>query len=150
MEQHVKILAILNIVLGSLGVVGAVIVLLVFGGLSFAGFAANSGTSDGLATGGILGIIGVAVTVLILVLSLPSIIAGVGLLKYRPWARILTIVLSALHLLNIPLGTALGVYGFWVLLSPQTEYLFRNPGYAGMRQPPPYAPPRAPYVPPRQ
>ena len=52
-----------------------------------------------------------------LVLSLPGIIAGVGLLKFRPWARIVTIVLSALNLMNIPFGTILGVYGLWVMLS---------------------------------
>jgi hypothetical protein len=38
----------------------------------------------------------------------------------------LTIILSALHLFNVPFGTALGVYGFWVLLSPETEALFRG------------------------
>lgn len=60
--------------------------------------------------------------IIILLLSVSGIIAGVGLLKFYP--RILTIVLSALNLLNIPIGTALGVYGLWVLLSPQAEPLF--------------------------
>ena len=34
------------------------------------------------------------------------------------------IVLSALHLINIPFGTVLAVYGLWVLLSKETESLF--------------------------
>lgn len=144
MQQHVKILGILNIVLGSLGVLGAIVVLLIFGGLGFAGMLADSGTSDGAAAAGVLGIIGIAITIFILVLSLPSIIAGVGLLKFRPWARIMTIVLSAFHLLNIPFGTALGVYGFWVLLSPETEALFRNPIVY-----PAGVPPQSQYIPPR-
>jgi hypothetical protein len=59
-----------------------------------------------------------------MIVSLPCIIAGFGLLRYRQWARTLTIVLSAVNLMNVPLGTALGLYGLWVLLSPETEPLF--------------------------
>ena len=61
---------------------------------------------------------------MVVVLSLPGIIAGIGLLKLQPWARILAIVISALDLLNVPIGTALGVYGLWVLLQAETERLF--------------------------
>ena len=47
--------------------------------------------------------------------------AGWGLLQREPWARLLTIVLSLFSLFNVPLGTALGVYGLWVLLPAQSE-----------------------------
>jgi hypothetical protein len=47
--------------------------------------------------------------------------AGWGLLQREPWARMLTIVLSFLSLFDIPLGTALGIYGLWVLLPAQSE-----------------------------
>ena len=36
-------------------------------------------------------------------------------------------VLSAIHLINIPFGTALGVYGLWALTNPETEQLFARP-----------------------
>jgi len=42
--------------------------------------------------------------------------AGIGLLKYREWARILTLVLAVFLLMAFPFGTALGAYAFWVLL----------------------------------
>lgn len=42
--------------------------------------------------------------------------AGWGLLQREPWARILAIVLAFISLLNVPLGTALGIYTLWVLL----------------------------------
>jgi len=58
------------------------------------------------------------------VLSLPGIVTGIGLLRLRPWARILGIVLSALSLLMVPFGSLLGIYGLWVLLSKDTERLF--------------------------
>jgi hypothetical protein len=52
-----------------------------------------------------------------LLIALPSIIAGVGLLRYRTWGRGLTLVLSFLRLLEFPFGTATAVYSFWILLS---------------------------------
>ena len=68
-----------------------------------------------------------------MLLSLPSIIAGAGLLYYKPWARILTLILCFL-LIHIPFGTALGFYGFWVLLSKETLPLFENRGYKGQER----------------
>ena len=128
MRDHIRILAILHIVFGALGVIGAFIVLLVFGGLAgVAGVAGGSGDVDRATGMAVLGGIGLFVFVVILLLSLPGVIAGVGLLKYRPWSRMLTIVLSALDLLSVPFGTALGIYGLWVLLSQPTEALFQKP-----------------------
>lgn len=76
----------------------------------------------------VTGAVGTFLAALFLILSLPGLIAGVGLLRFRPWARILAIVLGALHLLSIPIGTALGIYTLWVLLHRQTESLFAQPG----------------------
>lgn len=50
-----------------------------------------------------------------------SLIAGLGLLERQAWARSLVLVLSVLALLNLPFGTALGVYTLWVLMSPQAD-----------------------------
>jgi hypothetical protein len=83
-------------------------------------------SGDSLIAVPILGGIGAFVFLLLLALSLPGIIAGFGLLQLRPWARVLTIVLSALELMSVPLGTVLGIYGLWVLLSPGGEQLFRR------------------------
>jgi len=130
MQQQVKILGILNIVMGSLGLLAALVVLLVFGGLSVAGFLADS-HAEGLFAGGFFVILGAIITIILVLLSLPSFIAGIGLLKFRPWARIMTIILSAFHLFNVPLGTALGIYGFLVLLTPEGEAVFRDPAAAG-------------------
>ena len=126
MRDHVKILGILHIVFGALGIVGAVIVLLIFGGIAgIIGVAGDTSDTDRATGMAVLGGIGLIVFIIILVLSIPSLVAGIGLLKYKPWARMLTIVLSALDLLHVPIGTALGIYGLWVLLNQQTEALFR-------------------------
>ena len=125
MAQHVKILGILHIVFGSLCVLGGLIVLAVMGGI--AGIVgASDQTQDAAVAVPVLAAIGGFVCILCLVLGLPSLIGGIGLLQYKPWARITLIVLSALDLIHVPFGTALGIYGFWVLLNPQTEALFRT------------------------
>ena len=115
MEQHVKILGILYIVIGGLGVAAALIVFGIFGGIAGLAKAGQHGEAVPLFL--LLG--GLAMTV-VLAMSAPSIIAGIGLL----WARVLTIILSVIHLFSVPFGTALGIYGLWVLLQRETEPLF--------------------------
>jgi len=125
MAEHVKILGVLHVVYGILGVLAGIIVLLIFGGLAgLVSVADHSGNS--LIAVPILGAIGAFVFVLLLALSLPGIIAGFGLLNLRPWARMLAIILSALELISVPVGTVIGLYGLWVLLSPGSEQLFRR------------------------
>jgi len=121
MEQHVKILGMLYVVIGGLGVAAALIVFGVFGGV--AGWIRSGRHSEAVPLVLLLG--GLAMTV-VLALSAPSIIAGIGLLHFKPWARILTIILSVIHLFSVPFGTALGVYGLWALLQRETEPLFRR------------------------
>jgi hypothetical protein len=72
----------------------------------------------------IIGLTGTMLVVFLVLTSLPGVIAGVGLLKFRPWARILAIVVAIINLIHIPIGTAVGIYALWVLLSGETERLF--------------------------
>jgi hypothetical protein len=53
--------------------------------------------------------------------------AGWGLMHREPWARVLTLVLAFLMLfINIPIGTAVGVYTMWVLLPGDSEREYEN------------------------
>jgi hypothetical protein len=117
-EQHVKILAWLNIVLGGLGLLIALCILLFFGGLAIVGTDNDPGAQ------GVLGAIGGIVFIILAALSIPCVIAGLGLLKFRSWAQILGIIMSVLGIANFPFGTALGIYGLWVLLNKETKPLF--------------------------
>src|SRR5688572_18801449 len=123
MEQHLKILGILNIVFGGLGICGALVILLVFG--IPAGLVVADGDPDAAGTLSILGVVGGFIFFLAAIFSVPALVAGIGLLKYREWARIWTIVASVLHLINIPFGTALGVYGLWVMFKDETVSLIK-------------------------
>jgi len=52
--------------------------------------------------------------------------AGIGLLKYRDWARVLTLILAGFMLVAFPFGTALGIYAFWVLLSTDGSSSYKS------------------------
>lgn len=118
MEEHVKILGILYIAFSVLGLLAAVIVF----------FAVTGG---GLISGDdtailVTSIVGTAVAGLLVLLSAPGIIGGMGLMKKQPWARILVLVLGVINLINIPFGTALGIYTIWTLTNKETEKLFKE------------------------
>lgn len=125
MRTHVKVLGVLQILLGALGVMAALLFMLVFGGA--AGLVGASAQPDEAAIAvPIIGVVGTGLSFFILALSIPGIVVGIGLLNFRPWARILGIVLSILLLIHFPIGTAIGVYGLWVLLTGETEKLFEQ------------------------
>ena len=120
METHVKVLAILYLVFAGLSVVFGLGILLLTGAVS--GIVGTSGDT-GFAIPFIrLG--GTAAAVFCFVWAVPGCVVGAGLLRRRPWARILGIVLSALSLMHVPFGTALGVYGLWILFHRDAERLF--------------------------
>jgi hypothetical protein len=116
MAQHVRNLGWCFIIYSGLLVLIAVIVAVILGGAG-----ALSGDRQSMM---ITGAVAVGVAIILVVLSLPGLIAGFGLLKFRPWARILALIVGALHVFSFPFGTALCIYTFWVLLNVQTPPLF--------------------------
>lgn len=122
MDTHVKVLGALEIALGIMGLFGAAVLLVVFGvGATMVG---ASGDTDVAVALPIIGLTGMALVTFLVLMSLPGIIIGIGLIRLRPWARIAAIVLSILSLTMIPFGTIVGVYGLWVLFNGETERLF--------------------------
>ena len=118
MEKHVTVLGILYIAFSALGLLLAIIIFtaVVGGGII-------SGDSEAIA---ITSIVGPAVALFFVLLSTPGLIGGIYLLKHRPWARILVLVLGFINLIEIPIGTALGIYTIWVLFKDETVQLFTS------------------------
>jgi hypothetical protein len=115
-HEHFKIVAIIRI---GWGVLGLVIAVTLFG--VFAGTGIGTGDSKAMA---ILLASGGAIALFPLVLSVPDIIAGVGLLRRRRWARILGLIMGVLDLPFIPIGAATGIYTIYVLMREETVELF--------------------------
>jgi hypothetical protein len=114
-QQHVTTLGAIFIALGALGLLAALIVLLAtVGGGLLSGDAQAAAISSG---------VGIVVAFFILLVSAPGVVGGVGLLKRKSWSRILVMVLCCLNLLSFPIGTAVGVYGLWVLTRPEAQQI---------------------------
>ncbi len=128
MLTHVKILAWFNVVLGALGVLAG---FALFSGAMAVAEMFRYAVEEAGMPAELLQLLAVIVTGVILVMSLPCLILGYGLMNLRPWARVLGIVLAALNLLNVPIGTAVSLYAFWVLLKPETEAMFKAAPAAG-------------------
>jgi len=118
MEKHVTVVASLQVGFSALGILVAIIVFVVL---------KNVWTVvDDYEAERVLKIVAAWVPLFLIVISLPGLIGGIGLFLRQGWARILTLIVAALGLLNIPIGTALGIYTIWVLVQPETTRLF-NP-----------------------
>ncbi|MCK4526787.1 hypothetical protein KAW18_05400 [candidate division WOR-3 bacterium] len=116
MEKHLTILGTLYIAFSSVGVLIAVIVFITIGGGGL--------LSGEIETIAITSSVGTAIALLLVLVSAPGIIGGIGILKRQSWARILVLVLAFLYLIEVPYGTALGIYTIWILMNDKTEKLF--------------------------
>lgn len=134
MDKHVRTLAILNIASGVVGLVAAIGILYFGGG------------KDGLlnisraekAAGGVplismpmSGLYGLGVSIYMILIAAPLVVTGIGLLKFQPWARWSGIAVDGLNIMNVPVGTILGMYALWVLMSEEVEPLFDEKPYNG-------------------
>jgi hypothetical protein len=123
MQTHVKVLGVIYLAVGGLLLVLALFLAVTVGGV--AGIVGATATPEDAAIAiPVLGFAGTALAAFFGLFALPSLITGYGLINYRPWARVVGIVLSAISLINIPIGTIVGAYGLWVLLAKDTERLF--------------------------
>lgn len=117
-EQHVPILGAVHLLGGALFVVLGIFVFVFLTGIG-----AAVAIEDPIAPR-VLTFVGMSVGVLLVVLGLPGMAAGFGLLKRRAWARGLAIAIGVLNLVNFPLGTLIGVYTLIVLLQTDAEEVF--------------------------
>ncbi len=135
MEKHLTVVAVLNFVYRGFGVILGLILFLL--GAWFRPF------MEGLIEYGaihpheipppvltIVPAILVFIAVLILLGSVAGIVGAAAVLKRREWGRILLLVVSFFTLLDVPLGTLLGGYSIWVLMTDETIRMFKNGGEA--------------------
>ena len=127
MEKHIRTLAILHIIYGSLALMAGLVVLLLLGGIGIAMNNIPESEEMSVSVSSLMVFLGFLVGILLLVISAPGIIGGLGLLKHKEWARIVVLIVGFFDLLHIPVGTALGVYTLWVLFSREAVALFRPP-----------------------
>ena len=118
MERHINVVAALQI---GYSILGLIIGILLFTVLHLVGDFVDEHEAEI-----VLSIIANIMITMFVILSIPGIIAGMGLFKRKEWARILTLILSVLHLLSFPIGTAVGIYSIWALVQPEVVEAFKQ------------------------
>jgi len=112
MRQHVTLLGAFLIAHSVLSLIVAMVLF-----VSIAGGGLLSGDAAAMA---ITGTVAAVLAGFFILLALPGLIAGIGLLRRQGWARILGLIVCILGLLEVPIGTALGIYGIYVLTRDET------------------------------
>jgi len=123
MEKHINIVAALQIGISIFNLLIALLIFTLF--KLIIGFVDDSGGEMVLST------IANVVAIVFIIVSLPGILAGLGLFKRQEWARILTLVLSVISIFNFPIGTGVGIYSIWALVQPEVVAEF-NPPFSGL------------------
>ncbi|MDO8930044.1 MAG: hypothetical protein Q7J86_06255 [Bacteroidota bacterium] len=118
MEKHINVVAALQI---GLSIFNLLIALLIFTVLRFA--VAFVDDANGAT---IVSLIADIIAIAFIIISIPGILAGLGLYKRKEWARILTMILSVIEIFSFPFGTAIGIYSIWALIQPETVAAFEN------------------------
>jgi hypothetical protein len=107
LRNHVKVLGWLYIVLG---MINLLIGLAAFGLLSGIGLLSGDVQAFGIMT-----VIGGFTGVVMLVVALPNLICGLGLLRdWGGWVIVVAVILGLFNLATFPVGTVIAVYTFWV------------------------------------
>ena len=129
MDKHVRILANLNIIVGVLGLFVAISILYFGGGRDgLLNITVTERENGGIPFSSmpVRGLYLLSLSIYLILMAAPLTAVGLGLLKWQPWARWVGIAVNALNIMNVPVGSILGIYALWVLISEETEPLFED------------------------
>ena len=122
MDGQVKALGAVQIVFASLAIIGALFIL--FSGQFAASAIENEGNEPEAAAlvRSIMGVMGFV----LLVYGALGIAGAIGLFLLKGWGRGLSLAFCGISLIQLPFGTALGIWGLVTLTRPATAELFRR------------------------
>ena len=125
MQAHIRVTIFVFVLFGALAIVTAIVAPRL--SATAAATLATSG-EDGADLGAeLIAWTGRALAITAAILAPPSLLCAWGLRRRRNWARWLGIFLGALAIVQVPVGTFLGAYVLWVLLSERFEPWFEPP-----------------------
>lgn len=117
-QDHIKVVGILHVLHAFPGII--------FAGLLFAAIGGSGLLSGHPIAMAITGILAIVIGSILLCLHVPGLILGIGILMQKNWARVGGLVLGVLYLIEIPFGTALGIYTIYALERPEVIAAFKN------------------------
>ncbi len=123
MTSHLRLLSILQLVWGAIGLLlGTSMLLLALGAVAIG----VSASGDRFAAG----VTATAFAIFAAALIVGGVVnawAGGALRRREPNGRTVVLALTAINLFVLPFGTALAIYSFWVLLHNETRMMFEAP-----------------------
>ena len=119
-DIHIKVIGILNIVFGCLGVLACGVFFILVSLMSVRVYSTDAGGGIMISWAVIVGL----VMLFILSVVILRIVSGARLMKGAPWARIVIIIFAILGILAFPIGTAIGIYTLWALLFREEAGLY--------------------------
>lgn len=118
-DQHKKILGVLYVVFSSLNIVGVLFFVLVASSI----IPIHVDDQEALL---VINIVKYALISLTLVLTLPALIAGIGLLYKQDWALTLAFIIGIIGLLGFPIWTFIGIYSIVIFIMAQNSQKTRK------------------------
>src|SRR5690242_10530376 len=118
LDSHKKVLGILYMVSGTLTIFG-MLILNAFLSVIFSFALQEVELEERRAVEMILSFVQYVPAFVILFFSIPTLIAGIGLLTRKSWATLFALVMGCLKLFSFPIGTAIGIYSIWVYSEEQ-------------------------------
>ncbi len=125
MTKYVDALGLAFMAYAALELIGVLLVLLfalLMGGVG--GFGLSTGDYEAAVIGGVYGGILLFAALFELAFAVPKLLVGTALRRRAPWSRIGALVLGCVGLMNVPLGTALGVFAIVVLVDKDVQAEF--------------------------
>ena len=127
MTRHIDLLAVFFQMWGALALVaGTAILVLAVGALAIVTSAERAALGPDVAAGLTVGFFFVFAAAALAWGGI-HLWTGFSIRGHKAWARLVGLALAVLNLFFLPVGTALAVYTFWVLLSNESRRLF-EPG----------------------
>lgn len=118
LDSHKKVLGILYMISGTLTIVG-MLILNAFLSVIFS-FALQEVDPDEQKVVELVGaFVQYVPGFVILFFSVPTLIAGIGLLTRKSWATLFAVIVGCFKLFSFPIGTAIGVYAIWIYWEEQ-------------------------------
>lgn len=125
-EKHLKLITIFNIIYSIINLVIAGSFYLVYIWFGIFKFMKIEGDTLEIILLNNIDIIFFILFVLFLVVAIIGSIGAFGVSKRKQWGRFILFGVSAISIVNIPLGTALGIYTIWVLTNEEVKQTFIN------------------------
>jgi hypothetical protein len=117
LDTHKKVLGIIYVITASLTILVAIFIRAILG-IVFE-FAAQEDPGVARVADFVTALSAIVPALILIFSSIPTMIAGVGLLMRQSWAPTFALIMGCLKLISFPIGTAIGIYSIWIYSEDQ-------------------------------